>query len=325
MTKRYQFLFFITFIVSFNLCFLKQQTLAEAKSTILIDSILATVDGEPITLFQLRSMLGRQIEPKDIANDNQATQLLEGLIQRKMVELEAKSLNVAVDEKELDAQLAEIASRNGLSVEDLRSAIKSEGKNPQLVEDEIRSELLKSKVLGAYLKANVQVSEDEVDRMMSSAQTNFSPVTEKEESVTISQIFLDYSKHSKAEVGRLITSIKDELSNKTSFKKLAKNYSDGAESKEGGLLGTVSYSDLAPELAKEVKLLQEGEVSLPIESDAGIHIIKREKDKETKTLSKNTYRRESVRAALEQEKLEKHSARYFGSELPGKHVVEKNY
>lgn len=69
------------------------------------------------------------------------------------------------------------------------------------------------------------------------------------------------------------------------FDEMAKRYSkDSATSENGGDLGQVTEGEMNPEIEKAVKRLKEGEVSLPIKTENGIHLIKLEEKANVRSL-----------------------------------------
>ena len=80
-----------------------------------------------------------------------------------------------------------------------------------------------------------------------------------------------------AVIKKRIQSIREDVLNKKlEFADAAMQYSDHAASKAmGGYLGLVKVSDLKPELTKPLMNLVEGELSNPITSDTGVHLLKR--------------------------------------------------
>jgi len=63
---------------------------------------------------------------------------------------------------------------------------------------------------------------------------------------------------------------------KVDFSNVAISQSEHEQSKAlGGYMGLLKTSDLLPEIKEPVLKLKEGEISKPIESESGIHIIKR--------------------------------------------------
>lgn len=73
----------------------------------------------------------------------------------------------------------------------------------------------------------------------------------------------------------VIMEAKKKLENGMDFKKLAKNYSECPSKKRGGDLGWFGRGKMVPEFEKAVYRLSVGEVSEPIKTQFGWHLIKR--------------------------------------------------
>ena len=101
------------------------------------------------------------------------------------------------------------------------------------------------------------------------------------ERVYVWQIFLEIGKDMNneqvASIKQRIQSIRQNILNKKiDFADAALQYSDHAASKAmGGYMGLVKVAELKPELTQPLLNLPEGELSDPITSDTGIHLLKR--------------------------------------------------
>lgn len=101
------------------------------------------------------------------------------------------------------------------------------------------------------------------------------------ERVHVWQIFLklddSMDEKTKSAVKQKIVSIRQDIeNNKIDFADAAMKYSEhGPSQANGGYMGLVKVSDLKPELAGPLLGLQEGRLSDPVTSDAGIHLLKR--------------------------------------------------
>jgi peptidyl-prolyl cis-trans isomerase SurA len=77
-----------------------------------------------------------------------------------------------------------------------------------------------------------------------------------------------------AEALRKLTDLKERLDNKAAtFEELAKLYSNDLSASKGGDLGWIYPGDTVPEFERAMNLLKPGEVSAPIESPFGYHLI----------------------------------------------------
>ncbi len=88
----------------------------------------------------------------------------------------------------------------------------------------------------------------------------------------------DADNATKEEAFKKANEIREKLLKGANFAELAKMYSDDTGSKEkGGDLGIIRKGQTIPEFEKEIFKLKQGEISTPIESPFGYHIVKVEK------------------------------------------------
>lgn len=102
-----------------------------------------------------------------------------------------------------------------------------------------------------------------------------------DERVHVWQIFLslndDMEQDEVAAIEKRISSIHGDIkNNRIDFSDAAMQYSEHAASKaNGGYMGLIKISELKPVLSEPLLKLPEGEISTPLKSDTGIHILKR--------------------------------------------------
>lgn len=117
------------------------------------------------------------------------------------------------------------------------------------------------------LAKDVDVSEEEIKAVYDQEVSEF----DAEPKYEVAHILL------KTEEGRdeKITDIQTKLASDADFSELAKEYSEDLGSKaSGGSLGVMIEDGYPPEFVEAAKNLQVGEVSQPVATDAGVHIIK---------------------------------------------------
>ena len=92
-------------------------------------------------------------------------------------------------------------------------------------------------------------------------------------------ILLEYGrtkKRSGEEALLLAKDLRERVMDGESFADLAGAYSDCPSSSEGGFLGVFLRGDMDPDFEQALLALQVGEVSMPVRTVNGIHIIRRE-------------------------------------------------
>lgn len=108
---------------------------------------------------------------------------------------------------------------------------------------------------------------------------------------------------SAAEARRKLAELKERLDNKAAkFEDLARLYSNDGSASKGGDLGWVYPGDTVPEFERAMNALKPGEVSVPVESPFGYHLIE-VLERKTEEVSKERQRMQA-RQALREQKLE---------------------
>lgn len=137
-------------IVAFNLLW----TVPSSADPVLLDAVLARVNGQPITLSSLRPRL-RQLERQlagapslkravEVGPARRA--LLERAIDERLIAARARQLSVDVGEAEIDAAIAGLARQNGIPVDELLALAVGAGLGERDYRDEVRRQLLEQRV-----------------------------------------------------------------------------------------------------------------------------------------------------------------------------------
>jgi peptidyl-prolyl cis-trans isomerase SurA len=101
---------------------------------------------------------------------------------------------------------------------------------------------------------------------------------------------------SEADARRRITELKERLDHGGKFEELAKLYSEDASASSGGDLGWVSPGDTVPEFEHAMKTLKAGQISEPVQTPFGWHLIQ-VLEHRTKDVSQER-QRQSARQAI---------------------------
>jgi peptidyl-prolyl cis-trans isomerase SurA len=78
---------------------------------------------------------------------------------------------------------------------------------------------------------------------------------------------------SESEARNRLRALKERLDNKANFAELARVHSEDASASKGGELGWLSPGDTVPEFERAMNLLKPGEISEPVQSPFGWHLI----------------------------------------------------
>lgn len=260
-----------------------------AASTVLlgsdvIDRIAAVVNDEVILLSELDEKLfvlqaqGR-LEGTDSTRVNEARRgILDQLIEEKLVVQRARSLGIELDATEVktrvDAALEQVRSRFP-SVDAFRETLRQEGITETMLreryESDISQEILGQRIVGREVRSKVEVTSDDVRRYFDEEKDQL-PVKPME--VQLAHIVAYPIGPAREDAARKrIEDTRRRITEGESFEAVAAAVSDDPSKSRGGALGWFSPGDLDPAFESALDSLAVGELSPPVRSRFGYHLI----------------------------------------------------
>ena len=243
------------------------------------DRIVAVVNSEAITLYELRTrvaLVERQLRGQNVQLPEQSVlekQILERMIvDRAQLQL-AKEVGVQVSDIEVDAALARIASSNGLSPADFRKAIERDGVVWDKFREEIRQEIIISRLRDREVDSQLTVSEGEIDNYLESAESaNGADVVQVAHIIVRvpEQASAQQLERSRARVQQAM----DQLKAGEEFARVAAAFSDAPDGLKGGVMDARPVDRLPNLYADAVRTMKPGETSAVLRSPAGYHIVR---------------------------------------------------
>jgi peptidyl-prolyl cis-trans isomerase SurA len=245
-----------------------------------VDRIVAVVNDEVITLYELRSRLdsalgqlqrqGMPLPPRDVLEK----QMLERLVIDKVQLQQARDMGLRVDDGQLEQALQRIAAGNNLSLSQFRAALEKDGITFASFREEIRSEMTIARVREREVESKIFISDGEIDNYLASA----SGLGSAGEEYQLAHILLRAPESASPEQIQKLRAKADQvlerLSKGEDFAQLAAAYSDAPDGLKGGNLGWRSLDRLPAMFAEVGVTLKVGEVSPVLRSSNGFHLIK---------------------------------------------------
>lgn len=243
----------------------------------LLDEIVAVVDENVIMRSELDRATesikkqieasGNQTPPADILN----AQVLERLIIQEIQIARAEQVGIRIPDNEIDAALANIAAQNGLTLAQMQQAVESDGFSFADFRRDMKRDMQAERVRYAYANSTVKISDHEIDLFLADNELD-------QGEVEIQHILIATSSDNDASATEAAQTEANELYEKIqsgeNFAVLATQFSDGQKALEGGRLGWRPVNQLPPLFADQVTLMTPGEVTRPIRSPSGFHILK---------------------------------------------------
>lgn len=292
-----------------------------ATSELIIDTVVASVNDQPITLSDLAHRLGatKPLTTEEAATDPRARQALDVLIFERLIEAEAATRKITVSDGDIDRYVEEIAKRNNLSVDAFKKALAEEKRDIAEYRRQVKTDILRSRITGAVMQSGVAVTEVEVQRYIDEHPEFASSGTK----LKLRQILVTPGKRTEEEVLQLLQEAKNRIDNGEDFRAVAATVSEGPEKNEGGLIGVVAEKDLSPEIFDAVLALKSGEVSAVTRTPQGYHLFWVDERFTDDDEAENTRLLDDVRKTLREEKAQQKVQNYFTTELYKAHSVDK--
>jgi len=250
----------------------------------LVNGIAAIVNDDIITIYELNKEYSRvlkQEEKKGAVSQEAAQKLrsdvLNSLIDKKLIAMKIKELNIVIGEEELRQSIEEIKKQNKLSQEALVAALLSQGISFDQYKAQMKEQLERLRLMSQEVKSKIQVTEREVTEYYEANKSQF----REENSYRARHIFLKVEKNATSDqikkVMEKAAMVAAEARSTADFAELARKYSDDPNApNDGGDLGTFKKGDMLPEIENAVIGMNQGEISDLVTTPAGFHIIKLE-------------------------------------------------
>ena len=242
-----------------------------------VNRIVASVDGEPITLYELNQYETKQkaLMPNvAIPNEKDA---LQALITEKLLAKEIAAKGIRIRDEDIDRYIDHIKQANHLDDDQLKEALKQQGMDYAKYREQVRQEIEKVQLLNREIRGKVNVSPEDVHRYYEAHKKDY----ERPGGVKVRQITLRLDQNAPDEIANVVTArlrdIRGQILKGADFAKLAKQYSEDPAAADGGDLGEIEPSKLVPELEAPLQKMKEGEISEPVRTKMGVHILKLEK------------------------------------------------
>ncbi len=243
------YLFVFILLIVPNLSFGKENKGNLPRDYILVDKIIAVVNGKPV----LKSELKLFQEFYGIQNEKKA---LNELINQILISQTAENMGITASQEEINRYILDLAKRNNMtSIEELKEVFEREGIAFSEFKDLIKRQILVGKFTHQYLREKFLEATEE---------------GKVEKSATVRVLYLSKKSPDFKEKYKKVKS----LLYKESFSKLVKLYSDDETTKEnGGLLKNIKEGFLNKEIDKKLWGYKKGDI-FEVNTNDGVFFVK---------------------------------------------------
>jgi foldase protein PrsA len=238
-------------------------------------SAAAVVNGDRISVATIQDSLDRFVDSKEFENatagqDPEAFKrqyqqtVLSRLIRREVLSTAAEEAGIEVTDAEVSDRLDQVVEDVG-GQEQFETELANRNLTQEEVEGFVRDSLLEE-ALRAEVTKDVAPSDDEIEAFYEENIDQFNEIHTAHILVASNKRAVEISQQLKAASQDEVDSL---------FADLARKFStDTASAKRGGDLGFVAVSQFVPEYTQAVALLDEGEISNPIRTQFGYHVVR---------------------------------------------------
>jgi peptidyl-prolyl cis-trans isomerase SurA len=245
----------------------------------LLDQVVAIVDEDVILQTELEARIstitsrlsaqGTALPPRQILEERVLDQLITESIQMQM----ADRAGMRISDNELNETMANIAERNGMSLAQFENQLAAEGVTYNQAREQIRREMLTSRVQQRQVGNRVRVTDREVENYLESLEARGGNNAQ----YRLAYIFVsvdDPSDDAEVDAAReKAERLRTEIASGRDFREVAVAESDASNALEGGDMGWRAEGQLPSLVAPVVPELPVGEPSEVLENNSGFHLV----------------------------------------------------
>jgi foldase protein PrsA len=271
-------------------------------------SSLAAVNGYKITQAEIDKYLSSvKVQNPDMfkpENKNDLlkaeAQLIDYLIENKLIEKYAAEKNISFTEKEFSDEYTKLQTTSFKTKEEFTKYLKDNGVPEELLISELKSQLLAKKVFD-IVTADIKVSDADISAYY---EQNKAALFANPDQIRISHILVqfgdqDTTKKTKEAALEKINMVAQKIKDGETFENMANKYSEDPNSNtKGGDIGYFSKGQLVAEFENVAFAMETGMVSDVVETSYGFHLIK-VTDKKAASIKTLDEVKDSIKTSME--------------------------
>ncbi len=268
---------FIQSLATFVGCFCLLQS---SQAAVELDRIVAVINDDVVMKSELDEKVrtvknqlkeqGTTLPPSSILEK----QVLDRLILTKLQIQMAQKTGIRVDDESLNRTISNIAAENKLSLAQFREILESDGYSYEKFREDIRNEILTSRLRQRQVDNRITVTEREIRNFLGNQEHQGEVETEYKLAHILIATPDGMSASEREEARKIAEKIVKDLKNGGDFAQLAATYSDSQTALDGGKLGWRKAGQVPTLFAEFVADMEKGDTSNIIRSSSGYHIIK---------------------------------------------------
>jgi peptidyl-prolyl cis-trans isomerase SurA len=256
------------------------QTRELATQGELLDRVVAIVNDGVVLNSDLDAQLAAvserlrqqklELPPQNVLRQ----QVLERLVLQEIQVQRATHAGVKISDEQVNLALTDVAKHNGMTLSQLPDALSKQGIDYASYREEIRREIMLNLLRQRDVMQHISVTPREVDQFLDKQAKTPSERNEYNVSHILIAVSQEASSAQLDAAQRRANDVYERAKGGEDFAKLAVAYSNSQTAFDGGALGWRKGSELPTFLTDVVGRLKPGEVSEPMRTPTGFHIVK---------------------------------------------------
>ncbi|HTQ36397.1 MAG TPA: peptidylprolyl isomerase, partial [Steroidobacteraceae bacterium] len=245
----------------------------------LLDKVVAIVNDGIVTQGQLDDATAsalaklKQNGTKAPPDDVLRSQVLDYLVMQELQLQHAKSAGITVPDEQLNTYISNIAKEHKLTLSQLPDAIAAQGGDYASWRDERRNEILLDLLHEREVVSHISITPRELDQFMERIKKQPGENDEYDVSDILIALPSEATQAQVDEVGKKAQQVYERVT-REDFAQVAVADSNAPTALQGGELGWRKGPDLPSCCAEAIVALKPGEISRPIATSNGFHIVK---------------------------------------------------
>ncbi|PXX93434.1 molecular chaperone SurA [Marinobacter vulgaris] len=245
----------------------------------LLDQVVAVVNDDVILQSELDARIntivgrlraqGTGLPPQDVLEERVLEQLITESIQLQM----AERAGMRISDNELNETMASIAQRNNMTLDQFEQQLSQEGVTYREAREQIRNEMITSRVQQRQVGNRVRVTDREVENYLEATAGDGRSNAEYELAHILVQVEDFNDDEEVREARNKIERLREEIAGGRDFREVAVAESDASNALEGGDMGWRAENRLPSLIADVVPDLETGTVSPVLQNSSGFHLV----------------------------------------------------
>lgn len=237
--------------------------------------IAAVVNDRVLSMQDLQSRTTMIVKGSNLPNNIEThrklwPQVLRTLVDEQLQLEEAEAKGIKIPEQDLARAKSILEKRNKWPAGTFEKALTNIGVDPVSALTQLRAEIAWTKLVRRRFSSSFKVTDEEVDEVLENLRRN----QDKPQS-RVSEILLPVDDPAReSEILELARRLTAQIRAGSDFAAVAREFSRDAAAATGGDIGWVIPEQLSPELGTAIKSLKPGELSEPVRTIFGFHVLR---------------------------------------------------